>query len=119
MYDLVADESVQFRIISTLRGHGFKVYAIIESDASISDIEVLQIAQENQCILLTEDKDFGELTFRLGMHHHGIILLRLSEVEPESRSNLVLQAIEKHLDQMHDCFSVITHEKIRIPRLEE
>jgi len=119
MYDFVADESVQFRIITALRAHSYKVYSIIESDSSISDTEVLQIAKENQCILITEDKDFGELTFRLGMQHHGIILLRLSEVEPEGRSNLVLQAIEKHLDQMHDCFSVITHEKIRITRLEE
>ena len=62
----VADENFDFSIVHTLRENGFSVFAIAESFPSISDPQVLQIAVDRNAILLTEDKDFGELVHRLG-----------------------------------------------------
>jgi len=64
-YQIVADESVDFRIVIQLRQIGLTVYAIVEQQPSIKDEEVLAIANENDALLITEDKDFGELVFRL------------------------------------------------------
>jgi predicted nuclease of predicted toxin-antitoxin system len=63
--NIVADESVDFGIISLLRQKGIEVLSIAEKNFGIKDEEVLTIAVKNQSLLITEDKDFGELTYRL------------------------------------------------------
>ena len=73
-HQIVADESVDFRIISGLRQVGLNVLAIIELQPSITDNTVLNIACENEALLLTEDKDFGELVFRLRLPHRGVLV---------------------------------------------
>jgi len=61
--NILADESVDKQIVISLRENGFYVYYIAEIDPGITDKEVLQIAQEKDLILLTADKDFGELIY--------------------------------------------------------
>lgn len=65
MDKLVADESVAYEIVEKLKGSGFEVISILEFKPGINDEEVLDLALKEQAILLTEDKDFGELTYRL------------------------------------------------------
>jgi predicted nuclease of predicted toxin-antitoxin system len=71
---IVADESVDFRIVVQLREKGIQVYSITEELPSAKDEIVLKTAHDNRALLLTEDKDFGELVFRLHMPHSGILL---------------------------------------------
>jgi hypothetical protein len=52
---LVADESVDFRIVTELRKLGLQVIVISENHPSIKDDEVLRIAFNSNAILLTED----------------------------------------------------------------
>ncbi len=66
-YLIVADESV--RIVLQLRKTGISVYSISESQYSIKDEKVLSIAVEQNALLITEDKDFGELVFRFQLNH--------------------------------------------------
>lgn len=54
---VVADESVDFRIVEHLRLNGLSVYSIAESNASVSDEDVLKIALEHKSLLITEDKE--------------------------------------------------------------
>ncbi len=75
---IVADESVDFPIIRKLRENHFEVIAIAELCSGVPDEQVLKIAHEMQSLLVTADKDFGELSFRLDKVSHGIILLRFS-----------------------------------------
>jgi len=62
--NLLADESVDYAIIAALRNKGFVVRSISEEHPGIKDKEVLSKAILYNCLLLTEDKDFGELTYR-------------------------------------------------------
>lgn len=62
---IVADESVDYRIVTELRNNEFDIYSIAEQQPSIQDESVLKIACDNNALLLTEDKDFGELVFSL------------------------------------------------------
>ncbi|MCW3109000.1 MAG: hypothetical protein JWQ09_3506 [Segetibacter sp.] len=59
-YQIVADESVDFRIVIALRAAGLIVYSVAEELPSITDISVLSIAYDKKALLITEDKDFGE-----------------------------------------------------------
>ena len=68
--------------------------------SSIKDTEVLKVARDKQCLLITEDKDFGELTYRLKLEHRGI--------------ELVSEIIEKHFNKIENTFSVLTKKGLRI-----
>ena len=63
--NVVADESVDRAVVERLRQDGHAVLYVAESAPSIGDDAVLRQAQENDALLLTADKDFGEISFRL------------------------------------------------------
>ena len=112
--NLVADESVDFGIITRLREIGIFVVSISEDSSGIKDTEVLKIASEANCLLITEDKDFGELTYRLKLLHSGILLIRLSDMNRKVRIELVADTIEKNFEQLIGNFSVLTKSGLRI-----
>jgi predicted nuclease of predicted toxin-antitoxin system len=111
---IVADESVDFGIILLLRQKGISVISVAEENFGIKDEEVLAIAANNQCLLITEDKDFGELTYRLKLEHKGILLIRLGELSRMERIELAAQLIEKHFSDLYNNFSVLDKRGIRI-----
>jgi predicted nuclease of predicted toxin-antitoxin system len=109
---IVADESVDFRIVSLLRQEGFSVLAIIELMPSITDKAVLDVACDNEALLITEDKDFGELVFRFKLPHPGILLIRVEE--KEDGIPWVVRAIQKYYPKMLGKFCVISDKRLRI-----
>lgn len=111
---LVADESVDSGIVKGLRKKGIVVFSIAEECWGIKDAKVLTIAFEKDSLLITEDKDFGELAFRLRFQHKGILLIRLSDVPRYERLNLAVETIFKHIHKMENNFSVLTKNGLRI-----
>ena len=79
-FQIVADESVDFRIVIQVREKGIHVYSVLEELTSAKDEIVLKTAFDNNALLLTEDKDFGELVFRLQMPHSGILLIKIADL---------------------------------------
>lgn len=66
---LVADENVDAGIVSALRDASDAVTYVRESDPGIDDEQVLRLAESQGALLLTSDKDFGELVFRQRLLH--------------------------------------------------
>ncbi len=62
--NFVADESVDQSIVSRLRVDRHLVEAVSELSPGITDDEVLSRALDKGAVLLTADKDFGELVER-------------------------------------------------------
>jgi len=114
MDKFVADESVDFRIIKFLRESGYTIHAVIKENPRIDDDSVLKYASSIEAILITEDKDFGELVFRLRKPNHGVILLRLGGVTINERNNKLLEVLQKFNGKFTRKFTVITSDKIRI-----
>ena len=71
--NLVADENVDAGIVSALRDAGRAVTYVRELDPGIDDERVLRLAEFQGALLLTSDKDFGELVFRQHLLHSGVI----------------------------------------------
>jgi predicted nuclease of predicted toxin-antitoxin system len=72
------DESAELRIAAALRDDGHDIATIVhDHSASLVDREVLRIANDAQRVLITNDRDFGELVFGQKMPHAGIIYFRL------------------------------------------
>lgn len=111
---LIADEGVDQPIVSALRKAGFEVAYIAELAPSVSDEFVLHQADESGALLVTTDKDFGEMVFRQQRASHGVLLLRLSGLATESKIAMVLDALEQHGDEMFTGFSVLSPGTLRI-----
>lgn len=62
----LADEGVDRQIVDQLRQEAWEVLYVIEMECSISDDEVLDQANTHGALLITTDKGFGELVYRLG-----------------------------------------------------
>ncbi len=70
----LSDESVDRQIVDRLRQDGHSVSYVIEMEPGISDDTVLNLANKEAALLLTADKDFGEMVFRQGRSNQGVIL---------------------------------------------
>jgi predicted nuclease of predicted toxin-antitoxin system len=110
----LADESTDFNIISLLREHEFYVVAIKEVAPGSNDESILELCSRQQHILITEDKDFGDLVYHFQFPHNGIILVRCNEMPNKAKAKRVIDAIKIHKDDLINCFTVITPAKIRI-----
>ena len=113
-FQVVADESVDFGLVTELRQNGLTVYSIAEQQPSIIDEDVLQIACRNNALLITEDKDFGELVFRFQLPHKGVLLIRLEGEKVAIQITSLAATILKYLEEMQNNFSVLNHSKLRI-----
>lgn len=112
----VADECVLGAIIDRLRADGHTVHAIRETSGGAADPDVLATALSLQAVLLTQDKDFGELVFRLQMDHGGIVLIRLNGMTFAERADLVANVITNHESELPKAFTVISPGGVRIRR---
>ena len=111
-----ADESVDRPIVERLRQDGHKVSYVAEMAPSISDNVVLEQANSLEAVLLTADKDFGELVYRQGQIHSGVILIRLTGVSSVAKAAIVSTAIRDRGVELSDGFSVIAPATVRIRR---
>ena len=102
-----------------MRNAGHDVSAIVESLSGLNDEAVLKISNDENRILLTCDKDFGELVFRLKLLHSGIVLLRLPDVSEENKISILLSALKLYSEKFPSSFTVITSSKIRIISFSE
>jgi predicted nuclease of predicted toxin-antitoxin system len=81
----VADEGLDAPIVEALRNNGHEVFYIKEECPGSSDEQVLQISNNLKEILIAQDKDFGELVYRMKQVHAGVILVRLSGLKPQRK----------------------------------
>ena len=72
---ILADENFPGDAVTALREHGHDVLWVRTETPGISDREVLARAQAEDRVVITFDKDFGELAIVRGMAHCGILLL--------------------------------------------
>ncbi|MGJ7032039.1 DUF5615 family PIN-like protein [Niabella hirudinis] len=113
---ILADENIHSFIIKTLRASGFKVIAVSEVAKGIKDEEVIQWAIKNNCLLLTEDKDFGEWIFAHHITGLSVMFLRYSFTEFEKIAETVTTFLKTQLLR-HPVFITITTKKIRLRQL--
>ena len=112
--NFLADESIDRQIVDRLRQDGHFVWYVVEMEPGIFDDTVLNLANKEAALLLTSDKDFGEMVFRQGRSNQGIILVRMAGLSQKSKSDIVSSAIEKHASELTKAFTVITPKSIRI-----
>lgn len=115
----VADESCDFAVVRSLRAANHDVIAVAEISPRIADDAVLKLARDDRRILLTEDKDFGELIFAAGKKSSGVILLRFPAKARVPMAQAILEAVDRLGDKLSSRFTVVQPGRIRIGRPAE
>ena len=111
---LLIDESVDRPIIDRLIDDGYDVLSIADVDPGITDAEVLQRANELFALLVTADKDFGELVFQRNSDaSSGVVLIRLSGLSAQRKAEIVIKAFREYGSRFMQNFSVIGLGKVR------
>ncbi len=114
---LVADESIDRQIVDQLRNCGYRVISVAEMDPGMTDAEVFELANAQDALLITADKDFGEIVFRQRRVNRGVILVRLAGLPQEKKGYLVATALQKYLLEMCNSYTVITPGRVRIRKM--
>ena len=116
MISIVADECVDDPIIDLLRADSYTVWSIGENIPSTPDLDVLREATIRHSLLLTEDKDFGDLVMRdRRPAPYGVVLYRFPETMSSSQKAILLaQAFASDGANFPGMFSVIDEHKTRI-----
>jgi predicted nuclease of predicted toxin-antitoxin system len=114
--NLLADESVDRQVVERLRGDGHDVLYIAEINPSVSDDIIFVRANELGAVLVTADKDFGDIVFRdKRLNAGGIMLVRLAGLSPDTKAGIVSKAIAD-LAESEFQFCVVSPGKVRIHR---
>jgi predicted nuclease of predicted toxin-antitoxin system len=114
--NIVADESVDGPIVVRLRQDGHNVSYVAEMSPGVSDDEVLDEANRQRAILLTADKDFGDLIYRQRRTSQGVILIRLAGLSAAAKAQLTAATIDEHSGEIPGAFCVIAANSVRIRR---
>jgi predicted nuclease of predicted toxin-antitoxin system len=111
---IAANENISRTTIYFLRKRGHDVLSIKEDMRGAEDEMILARAQAESRIVLTNDKDFGELAFRRRLPAAcGVILLRLTGTNPESTNQRILEALDARADWAGH-FALITNRQIKL-----
>ena len=114
---LLLNENVSGTVIRALRQRGHDVLSAKESMRAQGDPPLLERARREGRLLVTHDKDFGELAFRSRLPAEcGIVLFRLGGRNPDSDNARVLQVLESRQDWAGH-FAVVTDDQVRIRAL--
>ena len=110
----LVDESVDASIARRLREDGHATACVWELEPGASDETILARADRNKSVLVTADKDFGELVYRLGQAHNGVLLVRLAGLPPDKKAAIVSEAVREHGAAMTGAFMVVTATLVRL-----
>ena len=114
---ILANENVPGEAVEALRHEGHNVVWIRTYAPGSTDEAILAQAQTESRVLLTFDKDFGELAFRRGLPaSSGIILFRIETTGSVQATTLVLAALKSRSDWAGH-FSVVEKDRIRMTPL--
>jgi predicted nuclease of predicted toxin-antitoxin system len=111
---IVADENIDQSIIDYLRYNNKTVLSIREELPGISDIKVIDKAASEKALILTEDKDFGELIFSHGLKGCSVLLLRYKAANDHSFLGRILKAIQHYEINTGHYFYTVTPKNVRV-----
>jgi predicted nuclease of predicted toxin-antitoxin system len=111
---LLCNENISTKVVEALRARGHDVLAVKETFPGAGDSSILARANEESRLVITQDKDFGELAFRWGLQAGcGILLFRLTLPNPDAERRRMLTVIEDRTDWAGQ-FAVATDDRVRM-----
>lgn len=114
----LADECVDAVLVDELRAAGHDVRTVQDIAPAAEDEAVIALAAGENRILLTEDKDFGDLAIRQKLRVPGIVLLRIPPELRHRKWPRLTAAIAALGDRLTGHYAVVEINRIRVRPLD-
>ena len=112
----LVDECTGPHVAKWLTEQGFVTFSVFDQARGMSDGDILGKALSENWILITNDKDFGEMVFRERRQHHGVIFLRLDDERSVNKINVIQRLLAKYTEKLADRFVIVNETKVRFAR---
>ena len=112
--NVLVDVSAGQAVADTLRGLGHDVQFVRDRDPKMADADILAWAVADGRLIVTMDKDFGELAYRFGLPHAGILLLRLDAARTAEKVRVVTEIFTRYDWALPGRFAVYQNARLRI-----
>jgi len=113
----LVDESFPYSAADRLRRRGHDVVAVRDHLRGAPDEDVIAKARSEDRVLVTADKDFGEMIFRRGDTAPGVLLIRSRSSRPSVRVDLAIKAVDDLGEVLVGSFAVAGEAGTRVRRI--
>ena len=110
----LVDVGVGKKVEQWLRDNGYDVKTVRDVNPKAKDSEILSLAVSDARMVITMDKDFGELVYNSGKSHSGVIILRLEDADGDKKAKVIKKILYEHSDKIQNRFCVFQEGKLRI-----
>ena len=111
------DVGVGKGIENYLHEEGYDIKSVRDIDPCLEDEKIIRTAFLENRMVITMDKDFGELVYHSLMEHSGVLLLRLEDATGSNKLKVLKFIIENYSDRIKNCFCVFQNDKFRIRKI--
>lgn len=110
----LVDECTGTSVAEWLKSLNHEVFSVFEEWRGAFDDEILEKCKNESYILITSDKDFGEMVFRSQKVHNGIILVRCNPNIYSKRIEVLAKLLKNHSEHLENNFVVVGNTTVRI-----
>jgi predicted nuclease of predicted toxin-antitoxin system len=110
----LVDVGVSKAVEEWLRSEGYDVVAVRDIDPRMQDVDILEEAARQSRLVVTMDKDFGELVYNSGKAHAGVLLLRLADARSEEKVAVVRSILDRYSERLPGAFAVYQSGRLRV-----
>ena len=113
----LVDENFPYSAVDRLRRGGHDIAAVRDVMRGAPDEDVLARARSEDRVLITADKDFGEMIFARSDTAAGVLLVRSRSSSPAARVELAVRAVDDLGETLLGSFVVAGEDRVRVRRM--
>lgn len=110
----LVDVGVGKKVEKWLTDNGYDVKFVRDINPKADDSEILHLAVTENRMVITMDKDFGELVYNSGKLHSGVLILRLDDANGDKKVKTIKKILSEYSDKLYGKFCVFQGERLRI-----
>jgi predicted nuclease of predicted toxin-antitoxin system len=115
----IADENIPLKVVKKLRDIDIDIISIAEIQIGLDDEEIAKMSEKEKAIIVTFDKDFGEIIFKRLIKPFGVILLRIPPKSADYIFDFLRWLLIESKIEFERKLVVVREDKIRIINLYE
>src|ERR1041384_6362140 len=112
----LVDECTGPAVARWLEQNGYDVFSVYDQARGVDDDQVIEIANLEERVLITNDRGFGEKVFRQRRPHHGVVFLRLADERAVNKIRVLAGLLGQYCDLLADQFVVVTETRVRFAK---
>jgi predicted nuclease of predicted toxin-antitoxin system len=110
----LVDVGVGKKVENWLKENGFDVLSVRDIDSRAKDSQILRWAVDQQRMIISMDKDFGELVYNSGQPHTVVLILRLEDADGDTKVDVIKKILAEFYDKIESHFCVFQDGRLRI-----